>query len=77
MKDLNEIQLGEMVQGSKLLIDKDLDNRRVLCLWQKQYVVWSYNAETQSVHGGHYYGDNLAIASQDFTQNKANNYWSV
>ena len=75
-KELREIDLGQMVVGSKLLIDKDETNKRVLCLWDNQYVVWSYNAETQSVHGGHYYGNDLAQASSDFTRNKANAYWS-
>ena len=75
-RELSEIELGSMVTGSKLLLDKDETNRRVLCLWNNQYVVWSYNAETQSVHGGHYYGDNLAQASADFTRNKVNSYWS-
>ena len=74
-RDLNGIELGSMVTGSKLLIDKDVKNNRVLCLWQNQYVVWSYNAETQSVHGGHYYGDDLMTASRDFTENKNSKYW--
>ena len=75
---MENLEIGTNIpKSSKLILQKDTTNNRVLCLWQNQFVVWSYNASNQSVHSGHYYGDNLAEASADFEANKTNTYWSV
>lgn len=74
----DEIELiGTTIKNGAMVIAYDIENSRVLCLFNGEFVVWGYyNPTTKIVEYGHYFMDNLEEAIHALNFNRTNKYWS-